>query len=524
MDFNLEDKRTAQAQRKAGGLSPEMQTWRENASTKPAPGVKPAAAPLPGMRGGAPQTASEPLSGLNSKLGMVGKVAKSASAVASPLAGGWRAGSDLNDVWRDDKLDLIEKTGLSAEALGNAAGGVIQGAAHWLPSTIFGAATGSYASFPQNFRPVTNTLNTFGLRTGLSDYLAQHGDGAGRQPPVAQPAQPAQTSTGPVNPPLPTYETMPLPANTQSANQSQEDRGFGVRAYDAGSAQAKALGQQLDDRRFIPRDGEGIVRNNRTGRVISLSAPSPEAKSAQGTGQAPISLDDLLQERARRALSGNVAGARALSGSIEAMQARAALGLMEQRLRDEWAAREAASLAKNSQVVSAKEAAKDVDELLGSVDLGSKEKNDYFKDFARYNFPEALQLPPAELRKQLPIIKGKAELGLRAGNKEVGGRASLYDISGGKARPVKFDDIDWSAWARGAFDNEYHATQGRNAIKPGDYLGMALKEHFPTLGDGRVYEDPRGGKYRMGELTGGAGNLGARDVEEMLLAKQKKGN
>ena len=158
----------------AGTASPHSKTWSDLQNKTP-----------PASSGGAGGG-----TGVWDKTKAVGRGANRAlnvvHRIGTPLAAGHQTGTDLYDVWGDDSLGGLEKVGMTTEALGNSAGGVLQG---MLPWGWGGFATG-VATGGEKFRPVTNALNTFGLRTGLSEY------DAARKAAEAPPAKPKSEEDG----------------------------------------------------------------------------------------------------------------------------------------------------------------------------------------------------------------------------------------------------------------------------------------------------------------------------------------
>lgn len=164
---------------------------------------------------------------------------------------------------------------------------------------------------------------------------------------------------------------------------------------------------------------------------------------------------------------------------------------------------------------------KDVDDLLGAEDFGDKSKNARWKDFARANFvggvgedgkpTKGLEgLDANQARNQLPILKAKFEMNERA---QAGAldKTTIKDISGGTKRDVTLKDIDWNAWGM------------PDLTDSGDHRRMSVEEYLHRKLDPRygsqLYIDPKGNRYRVGDVRGKAASLGSGDVDELLAKK-----
>ena len=145
-------------------------------------------------------------------------------------------------------------------------------------------------------------------------------------PAPAAVAQAAPIAANPIGGAQERSFDVPLGAPAQSpdhpAQQSPETPG--PQFFAAGTPQAQAIAAKVADRGFVPEAGQGLVTSS-SGRAVSIDSRNPLAPPQSALP--PVTLEALVQERARRALAGDLAGAHALSGSIGSMAATAGTGL-----------------------------------------------------------------------------------------------------------------------------------------------------------------------------------------------------
>lgn len=113
-----------------------------------------------------------------------------------------------------------------------------------------------------------------------------------------------------------------------------------IQSFDAGTEGADRVRNLIADRGFVPNRGQGLITSSSGGATV-LNTPAAEA-----TAPETVTLDALVQERARRALAGDVAGAHALNGSIASMQAANTAGVLVEKGRGEVADSAAARIAR----------------------------------------------------------------------------------------------------------------------------------------------------------------------------------
>lgn len=156
-------------------------------------------------------------------------------------------------------------------------------------------------------------------------------------------------ATGDSSPAVPapgaTLPTQPLPAQQTPVTSAAADRAVGVplvsppvqqekaalpdspavQSFAAGSEEANRVRQLIADRGFVPSRGQGFITNSSGGAIALNPPPQAPAQASQPEG---ATLDSLVQERARRALAGDVGGAHALNGAIASMQAANTSGVL----------------------------------------------------------------------------------------------------------------------------------------------------------------------------------------------------
>lgn len=141
-------------------------------------------------------------------------------------------------------------------------------------------------------------------------------------PVVPAPAAVAQPAPIPENP-ISGAQEHGAPAQSPAIPAQPVPVTAGAQFFAAGTPQAQAIAAKVADRGFVPEAGQGLVTSS-SGRAVSIDSRNPLAPPQFAPR---VTLEALVQERARRALAGDLAGAHALSGSIAAMAATAGTGL-----------------------------------------------------------------------------------------------------------------------------------------------------------------------------------------------------
>lgn len=328
-------KRTAMGRRAVGGMSPEAAEY-----FKVSPEAPKAAAP----QSTAPQGANPSrFAGVKKYLAPLAKGAAALGVAANAYNSGRDGGAiqlEPSDQQMQDyvsqgplaRIGSAAKHALTAGVLnvGDAAAGTIDTAAS-LPNMILPAGA-KIPSVQKHYRDLTQkTFSPAGVAAEYGTASIRNDHAATAQPVQQAPVTPADEGGvigAPVDTAIPQAPVTPAPAAPRTQR------------FEAGSEEATRVREMIADRGFVPKRGKGFITSS-SGGATALNTPAAEVAAPE-----TVTLDALVQERARRALAGDVAGAHALNGSIASMQAANTAGVLVEKGRGEVADSAAARIAR----------------------------------------------------------------------------------------------------------------------------------------------------------------------------------